>query len=337
MSISKKSKLMLSLSVMCGISITSSISFANSVSIVGTSSFNQVLERPDWLPKLPDKPLMGLSNATIQYEQLRMRILEAKDKKAINDLKELADRGHARSLALIGFIYDHPELGLTPKNPTISAHYYAAAAKLGHEASIHNLCVLYYFGDGVSKDEKTAVELFKLGSEKRIYHSFYMLGRIAETNRDYSSAIKYYQKCVNYAYIPRCKTRNSILSITTVRLKPKQASRVVSQLFEASYNGDLEATYALARLYAEGIVVAKNLETMVQVLEEMRIGRNSDDKQRKLVADMYRAYQPTESQINRGRRTYKRVTSGGRLTDAAKFKPFDERTTILDKPMLHGG
>lgn len=331
----KKSSLMLTL-VMLGLGIASSHTSANG-SFVSASSFNEIIDKPDWLPKLPDKPLMGLSNATIQYEQLRKRILEQKDKTAMKELKELADRGHARSLALIAYVYDHPELGIVPQNTTIAAKYFAAAAKLGHEPSIHNLGVLYYFGDGVPQDEKTAVELFTIAAEKRIYHSNYMLGRIAETHKLYPSAIRHYQRCVNYAYIPRCKTRHSILSITTIRLKPKAASRVVSQLFEASYNGDLEATYALARLYAEGIVVAKNLETMVQVLEEMRIGRNSDEKQRQLVADMYKAYQPTESQIYSGRRTYKRVTASGRLTDVAKFKPFDERKTILDKPMLHGG
>lgn len=335
MVIFKKSTLLLT-SVMLGMSLTSSIASANDTALSG-SSFNQMIERPDWLPKLPDKPLMGLSNTTIQYHQLRKRILDNKDKNAMKELKELADRGHALSLALIGYVYDNPELGIVPKNTKIAAQYFAAAAKMGHEPSIHNLGILYYFGDGVPREEKTAIELFKIASEKKIYHSNYMLGRIAETMKSYPQAIKHYQKCVNYAYIPRCKTRNSILSVTTIRLKPKQASRVVSQLFDASYNGDLEATYALARLYAEGIVVAKNLETMVQVLEEMRIGRNSDAKQRQLVADMYKAYQPSQSQINMGRRTYKRVTSGGRLTDAAKHKPFDERKTILDKPMLYGG
>lgn len=330
-----KSKILLSLLATLGLSVASSSVLANSS--VSASSFNQILERPDWLPKLPDKPLMGLSNATIQYEQLRKRLLEQKDKTALKELKDLADRGHARSIALIGYVYDHPELELVPKNSKIAAHYFAAAAKMGHEPSVHNLGVLYYYGDGVPQDEKTAIELFKIGADKRIYHSNYMLGRIYETKRSFGEAIRSYQKCVNYTYIPRCKTRHSILSITTTRLKPKQATRVVSQLFEASYNGDLEATYALARLYAEGIVVAKNLETMVQVLEEMRIGRNSDEKQRQLVADMYKAYQPTQSQINMGRRTYKRVTASGRLTDVAKFKPFDERKTILDKPMLHGG
>lgn len=336
MVMSKKSNLMLSFIAALGFSSASSSVLANDGS-VGGSSFSQIIDRPDWLPKLPEKPLMGLSNATIQYEQLRKRVLVEKDKSALKELKELADRGHARSIALIAYLYDHPELGVAPKNTKIAAQYYAAAAKLGHEPSVHNLGVLYYFGDGVPKDEKTAIELFKIGADKRIYHSYYMLGRIFETQRNYTEAIRWYQKCVNYTYIPRCKTRNSILSITTIRLKPKQATRVVSQLFEASYNGDLEATYALARLYAEGIVVVKNLETMVQVLEEMRVGRNSDEKQRQLVADMYKAYQPTQGQINGGRKTYKRVTASGRLTDANKLKPFNERNTILDKPMLHGG
>lgn len=336
MVISKKSSLLLSLLAAIGFTAASSTTFATT-NVVSASSFNQIMDRPDWLPKLPDKPLMGLSNATIQYEQLRKRLLVEKDKTAMKELKGLADRGHARSIALIGYIYDHPDLGLVPKNAKIAAQYYAAAAKLGHEPSLHNLGVLYYFGDGVPRDNKTAIELLKLGSAKRIYHSHYLLGRIYETQRNYPEAIRMYQKCVSYTYIPRCKTRHSILSVTTIRLKPKQATRVVSQLFEASYSGDLEATYALARLYAEGIVVAKNLETMVQVLEEMRIGRNSDEKQRQLVADMYKAYQPTQGQINNGRRTYKRVTASGRLTNANKLKPFDERNTILDKPMLHGG
>jgi TPR repeat protein len=331
-----KGKILLA-SAMLLISMASPIASANSSTGSSGSSFNSMIDRPDWIPKLPDKPLMGLSNATIQYEQLRKRVLENKDKKAMSELKKLADRGHARSLALIAYVYDNPQLGIVKKDSKIAAQYFAAAAKLGHEPSIHNLGVLYYYGDGVPKSEDTAIKLFELGAEKKIYHSWYMLGYIYESKRQYPQAIKAYQRCVNYSYIPRCKTRNSILSITTTRLKPKQATRVVSQLFSASYNGDLEATYALARLYAEGIVVAKNLETMVQVLEEMRIGRNSNEKQRKLVADMYKAYQPTESQINSGRRTYKRVTSSGRLTDVAKFKPFDSRKTILDKPMLHGG
>lgn len=297
-------------------------------------NFNEAIDRPDWLPKLPTVPNYGFTGNSLEYERLRKLIFDQKDVKAIAEMDKLARGGHARSLNTIGYLYDGNSK-LVKKNTKISAQYFAASAKLGYEPAIHNLGVLYYFGDGVPQDLPTARKLFEIAGAQGIQNSNFMLGRMAEASKNYTGAILSYSKCLNYRALPRCKTRHAVLSVTTRRLTPQDSSKVVRNLANASYFGDLEASYTLARLYAEGIIVAKNLKSMVQSLEEMRIGPNSNDKQRALVAQMYEAYKPTEYQIKEGRQTYRRVTAGGQLTNSAKSKPQNDRETILTKSNVY--
>lgn len=296
--------------------------------------FNEAIDRPDWLPKLPTVPNYGFTSNSLEYERLYKEIFEKNNAKAIAEMDKLARGGHARSLNTIGYLYDGNSK-LVKKNTRISSQYFAASAKLGYEPAIHNLGVLYYYGDGVPQDLATAKRLFEIASSQGIQNSNYLLGRMHEAQKNYPSAIFAYQKCLNYRSLPKCKTRHSVLSITTRRLSPQDSSKVVRNLSNASYYGDLEASYTLARLYAEGIIVAKDLKSMVQSLEEMRIGPNSNDAQRKLVQQMYDAYKPTEYQINEGRKTYRRVTASGQLTNSAKFKPQNDRETILNKSNVY--
>ena len=289
-----------------------------------------LMQRPKWLPELPNIETSGFAPDTAKYIALRKRILEKRDKTGISELHKLAKRGHAKSIVLMGYLYDQ-EPKLIPQNPKTAAQYWAIAAKAGDSVALYNLGILYLNGRGVPKNLQTAEQLFVLASEQNMYRATYILGQLYEAKKSWSTAINTYKNCVAAQYIPQCKTRYSILGITKTKLAPNEAKRAVELLTDASSLGDLEATYTLARLSAEGIVVNRSRVAMVYYLEMMIKHPRTNAYYKSLASKMYTAYSPSEEEIRQGKENF-RIANAGSFSDSklASFQIVDLRKTVIE-------
>ena len=304
---------------------------AQAASNMTLADVGNLMQRPKWLPELPNIETSGFAPDTAKYVALRKRIIQQRDKKAIPDLHKLANRGHAKSIVLMGYLYDQ-EPKLIASNPKYAAQYWAIAAKAGDSAALYNLGILYLNGRGVPKNLDTAQKLFALASNQNMYRATYILGQMHEAKKDWQGAMKTYSDCQAATYIPQCKTRFSILGITKTKLTPTNAKQAVALLSQASSDGDLEATYTLARLSAEGIVVNRSREAMVYYLESLVKSPNSTPAYKELASKMYRAYNPNEDEIKQGKEKYRMVNAGGAaIPRQAAFRAVDLRKTILDE------
>lgn len=294
------------------------------------SDVGNLMQRPKWLPELPKIETSGFAPDTAIYLALRKRIVNQRDKTAIPELHKLAKRGHAKSIVLMGYLYDQ-EPKLIPTNSTYAGQYWAVAAKAGDPVAMYNLGILYLNGRGVPRNLQTAQQLFTLASQQSLYRASYVLGQMYEAKKDWSQAINTYAQCHAAQYIPQCKTRHSILSITKTKLLPSDAKKAVDLLVEASSAGDLEATYTMARLSAEGIVINRSRVAMVYYLEMLVKSPNTNTYYRNLASKMYQAYRPTDEEIKQGKDNYRVANAGGfSNSKLASFKVVDLSKTILE-------
>lgn len=314
--------------IISGVFITSGLSVHASAAPSSAPTSDKILERPSWLPELPKINSSGFATDTSVYLEMRKRVIDKKDKKAVEEIYKLAKKNHIPSIVLMGYIHDN-NTGVVNYSPQTAAHYWAIGAKAGDTASLYNLGILYMNGRGVPRNMDTAEKLFSLAAERGMLRANYAKGQILEQKREYSAARSFYEKCVNAKALTQCKTRYGIVSVTRIRLAPHEANRVVNLLAQASREGDLEATYTLARLAAEGIVVNKSLSTMVYYLEEMVKSPNSTPYYKKLAIKMYNAYRPSEEDIKRGKDNY-RISNAGSVSTASSFKPINLTKTVLD-------
>lgn len=305
--------------------IAGSAAYANTTT---APSSDKLLDRPSWLPELPKINTRGFAPDSTVYLELRKRILEKKDKKAVEELYKLAQKNHLPSIVMMGYIYDN-NLGVVKVNPTTAAQYWAVGAKAGDTASLYNLGILYMNGRGVPRNIDTAEKLFLIASQKGMLMANYALGQIYEQKIQYTTAISHYQKCVPAKSLTSCKTRYGILNITRIKLRPDQAKNIVNLLAQASREGDLEATYTLARLAAEGIVLNQSYPTMVYYLEAMVKYPNSTPHYKNLALKMYNAYKPSEADIKKGKDNF-RIANAGGVSIAGSFKPINLTKTVLD-------
>lgn len=290
-------------------------------------SSDKLLERPKWLPELPKINTEGFAPDSTVYVELRKRILEKRDKSAIKELEKLAKRGHAPSLVLIGYLLDQ-EPKLIKTNHLAAAQYWQIAAQAGDSVAIYNLGILYLNGRGVPRNLDTAERLFSIAAEKGMYLAYYMRGQLYERAIKYPIALQEYTKCLGVRYLVQCKTRYGILSVTKVRLNPNEAKRVINLLSEASSQGDLEASYTLARLTAEGLVINKSPSTMVYYLEHLLKAPNTNNNYRSLAAKMYKAYSPTADAIKEGKDNYRISNAGG--SGVIVYKVINTAKPVLD-------
>lgn len=294
------------------------------------SDVGNLMQRPKWLPELPKIETGGFAPDTAIYLALRKRIVNQHDKTAIPELHKLAKRGHAKSIVLMGYLYDQ-EPKMVKLNPIYAGQYWAVAAKAGDPVAMYNLGILYLNGRGVPRNLQTAQQLFSLASQQNMYRATYVLGQMYEAKKDWNQAISTYAQCHAAQYIPQCKTRHSILSITKLKLQPVDAKKAVDLLVTASSDGDLEATYTLARLSAEGIVINRSRVAMVYYLEMMVKSPNTNAHYRNLASKMYSAYRPNEDEIKQGKENYRMANAGG-FSNAklASFKVVDLRKTVME-------
>jgi TPR repeat protein len=293
-----------------------------------SANTNKLIERPKWMPELPKINNKTYAPDSVIYNDLRKRIIEKKDKKAVTELYTLAKRNHIPSIVLLGYLFDDKKNGLVEYNPKTAAQYWAISAKAGDAVSIYNLAILYFNGRGVPRNLPTAESLADLAAKKGMRKANYLLGQIYEMKGFPTTAIGQYNTCMQSRPLVQCKTRYGILMVTKTKLNSRDAKQVVNLLAQASNDGDLDASYTLARLAAEGVVVAQSNSSMVYYLESMVRSPNSKPKDKELAAKMYKAYQPTAAEIKKGKDNY-RIANSGNMRNF-KFTPIDLTKTVLD-------
>ncbi|KAJ3181867.1 hypothetical protein HDU85_003382 [Gaertneriomyces sp. JEL0708] len=130
----------------------------------------------------------GDMDAEHQYAQLLCQDIagpEKNVKKALNHMRRLAEKNHARSQYIMGlrYIFTASDIkgGLAFLESAAAAGIAEAACQLGHSGAQHNLGVLYLDGDraaGIPRDIHRAIEYWKMAAAQGTEHSKLNLAQI---------------------------------------------------------------------------------------------------------------------------------------------------------------
>lgn len=135
-------------------------SFAPSQTCIGNAYENgdgvqiNIHEAIEWYKLAANQgDIIALSNLGLLYGSGDKIPQDANE--AIKYWKLAADKGHIESIANLGVMFD----GIGNKHEAFN--YYKIAAEKGHPGAQFNLGVSYYCGEGVSKDDKEALNWIK--------------------------------------------------------------------------------------------------------------------------------------------------------------------------------
>lgn len=155
------------------------------------------------------------------------------------------------------------------KSDQLAVYWYKLGAELGDSDSQVMLGLCFELGRGVAEDKSKALELYRLAAEKdnRAAQNnigvFYDNGYVVK--KDTALAIQWFQKSAQNGFAP---AQRRMGYLTRFHLKNGD---VVSdpdaslQWFEkAAEQGDLESQLELAKSFAKGLMVKKNLEAAVK-------------------------------------------------------------------------
>ena len=82
----------------------------------------------------------------------------------LREWEPLAEQGHASAQSNLGTMYHYGE-GV-PKDDKTALKWYRLAAEQGDAYAQHNLGTMYYYGEGVPQNHKTAVKWWRLAAEQ---------------------------------------------------------------------------------------------------------------------------------------------------------------------------
>ena len=103
------------------------------------------------------------------------------DQKEIDQLRTMADQGHAGAQYNLGLKYDAGR-GV-PRDYWHAARWYRLAADQGHAAAQYNLGSRYLVGEGVPQDDKEAVRWYRLAADQGHAGAQYNLGVMYDNGR----------------------------------------------------------------------------------------------------------------------------------------------------------
>ncbi|MBT5818509.1 MAG: hypothetical protein HOI25_09240, partial [Proteobacteria bacterium] len=106
-----------------------------------------------------------------------------------------ADQGYAIAQSNLGVMY---ELGEgVPKDDKAAVEWYRLSAEQGNASGQYNLGLMYEYGRGVPKDEKTALKWYRLSVERGYAEAQFRLGLAYETGhgvpKNHQTALKWYR------------------------------------------------------------------------------------------------------------------------------------------------
>jgi len=183
--------------------------------------------------------------------------------RGVTDLKRLlttqADAGNVGAAASLGRLLS---LGLVfgARDYKEAAHYYLAAAKAGHLASMTRYALFAKDGIGIPKNESLAAKWFLEAAEGGQEAAMTNLGQLYEAGRgvakDPGEAARWYRQAVDKGHV--FAMHKLALMYETGRGVPKDDEEAVKLLRQASDKGLSEATSWLAEKYELGRGVAKD-------------------------------------------------------------------------------
>lgn len=147
----------------------------------------------------------------------------AKDqKRAVEFLTRAAAFNNPRALNMLGDIYRRGIPDLIQADPVESRRLFTQARDLGFLDAQGNLGVLYINGEGVPKDEKMALELFRSGAEQRsplcmYFYAMCLEGGVGGLPKNPDQAREWYLRSAqagNKAAVDWCKKNNIPLANT---------------------------------------------------------------------------------------------------------------------------
>jgi len=124
---------------------------------------------------------IGGESADFEFEKGWDAYVRGDYETALREWVPLAEHGHARAQANLGFLYVNGT-GV-PQDYTTAVKWYTLAAEQGNAAAQTNLGGLYKEGQGVSRDDTTAVKWYKLAAEQGDAYAQQSLGWMNETGR----------------------------------------------------------------------------------------------------------------------------------------------------------
>ena len=114
---------------------------------------------------------------------------------ALHEWTPLAKQSNAPAQSNLGAMYEKGQ-GV-PKNDMTAVKWYKLAAKQGYANAQYNLGVMYRKGQGVPQDYETAVKWYKLAAEQGNVYAQYNLGQMYRrgqgVSQNYKTALKWYR------------------------------------------------------------------------------------------------------------------------------------------------
>ena len=115
---------------------------------------------------------------------------------AFNYVKESADSGYGKALALLGYFYEHAVTGEV--NYPLARESYLKALELGEKGIYHRLGTYAYYGYGQEKNLEEAFDYFYKGANEQEKECYYYLGVMFSKGegikKDQARAFYWYQQ-----------------------------------------------------------------------------------------------------------------------------------------------
>jgi len=120
-------------------------------------------------------------NLKTRYD-MAVQALEARDPKAVDLLKTVANQGYAPAQYRIGALYKG-EGALIPANKTESRTWMKRAAEGGIAEAMNEYGYMFYNGEGGAQDRSTAALWFRKAAERGVVDAQYNLAQLYETGK----------------------------------------------------------------------------------------------------------------------------------------------------------
>ncbi|MEN8626097.1 caspase family protein [Psychrobacter proteolyticus] len=179
--------------------------------------------------------------------------------KAIQSMKQAANKGNANAMASIGNRYDNGQ-GVT-QDYTTAMSWYKKAADKGNTVAMYNLGVMYENGKGVTQDYRTAMGWYKKAADKYDAAAMRSIGYLYDkggygVTQNYITAMDWYKKAANKG---DASAMNNIGDIYYHGQGVAQDyTTAMSWYKKAADNGSASAMYNIGILYDEGYGVTQD-------------------------------------------------------------------------------
>lgn len=145
---------------------------------------------------------ISLPASAATYEEGRAAYLDKDYEKALQILKPLAEKGHAKAQVTLGIMYDFGH-GVE-KDTARAVEWYEKAAAQGNSVVQHDLGVKYFRGDGIPQNYEKAAAWWRMAADNGVAESQYNLGLMYQRGlgfeKDSAQAVIWYAKAASQGH-----------------------------------------------------------------------------------------------------------------------------------------